>query len=649
MRPPAPQHAWRAPRPRPCSPPPPRLLAVLALLALAAAAAAAPCAPPYDARGPFDLRVAPGEARALPSALEIPAGQRALVEGELTVAGGITVRGTLFLSSNVSSKVAAHWVAVAAGGALVAGSEACPLPPGVTATLELRDGPAHPGAGRKALAGVLLERSVAFEIAGHAFFMEDGAEWGNTLRGNLGMLVRPKTTGARLGSDAAGANGDLSVFWLTNPDNTLESNPPPPAPAVLPVPRRSLVGYSDNTGDPGGDARFQTWDARLGRSTPRVQDQSGVTTGLKLYDGPTVVRGLAARGFPAGTAPLAVRSYNSFQMAALSSIQGFKPEGSVYRFLDSGGDGGKTSSIRDVDGSVSGYAGATLLPRQPGTTLGFYSTPGCTSHPAFGLACPHKYINLEMGFWDWVSGAAPAALSLTRANLSPDAGAGAAGLAAQRLALQGGGLITKPGRGGRYYNAIAAGCTNNNDNSCAWTRPFTSARVRTKLSAIGNWRYGRIEVRAQLPRGDFLWPAIWMLPTDNVFGKWAASGEIDIVEARGQARLADTIEGTLHYGASWPDNVWQGSGRRRFAGVDFSAGMHDFAVEWTSDLATGRPKLMRWLVDGVAFYERNLAASFRTGAASPYTADGQPWDQRFHLILNGAQGAAAPLGRRLMA
>jgi hypothetical protein len=50
------------------------------------------------------------------------------------------------------------------------------------------------------------------------------AETGNVLRGNLGMLVRPKLTGARLGSDRAGANGDLSVFWITNPDNSLEGN-----------------------------------------------------------------------------------------------------------------------------------------------------------------------------------------------------------------------------------------------------------------------------------------------------------------------------------------------------------------------------------------------------------------------------------------
>jgi beta-glucanase (GH16 family) len=121
----------------------------------------------------------------------------------------------------------------------------------------------------------------------------------------------------------------------------------------------------------------------------------------------------------------------------------------------------------------------------------------------------------------------------------------------------------------------------------------------------------------------------------SIYGNWAASGEIDIMEACGQASLGDTVEGTLHYGAAWPNNVNQGSGRKRFLGMDFSAGMHDFAVEWTSDVVTGRPKLMRWLVDGNVFYQRDLSGSFRTSDASPYTAAGQPWDERFHLLLNG--------------
>jgi cell migration-inducing and hyaluronan-binding protein len=122
------------------------------VLALVSAATAQPCAPPYDGNRTFDLRIAPGEVASFPGGLDIPSGQRALVEGEASVTGGVTIRGTLFLSSSASSKISAEWIAVAAGGTLIAGSEACPIPGGVTATILLRDGASHPVAGRKALA-----------------------------------------------------------------------------------------------------------------------------------------------------------------------------------------------------------------------------------------------------------------------------------------------------------------------------------------------------------------------------------------------------------------------------------------------------------------------------------------------------------------
>ena len=118
---------------------------------------------------------------------------------------------------------------------------------------------------------------------------------------------------------------------------------------------------------------------------------------------------------------------------------------------DTSGDGGRTASLRDVDGSLSGYRGATLLPNQPGVTQGYYSAPGCAAHNAFGLACPHKYVNLELGAWDWAAGGPPVRATLTRANLSPGAA-----LDGQRLSLAGGELITKASRRGRYWNVAAA-------------------------------------------------------------------------------------------------------------------------------------------------------------------------------------------------
>ena len=62
--------------------------------------------------------------------------------------------------------------------------------------------------------------------------------------------------------------------------------------------------------------------------------------------------------------------------------------------------------------------------------------------------------------------------------------------------------------------------------SATKTQPYSSARMVTKGKAA--WKYGRIDVRAKLPQGQGTWPAIWMLPEDNVYGGWAMSGEIDI-------------------------------------------------------------------------------------------------------------------------
>jgi beta-glucanase (GH16 family) len=57
---------------------------------------------------------------------------------------------------------------------------------------------------------------------------------------------------------------------------------------------------------------------------------------------------------------------------------------------------------------------------------------------------------------------------------------------------------------------------------------YTSARLVTKHK--GDWLYGRVQVRAKIPHGVGTWPAIWMLPTDDKFGYWPHSGEIDIME-----------------------------------------------------------------------------------------------------------------------
>lgn len=90
-------------------------------------------------------------------------------------------------------------------------------------------------------------------------------------------------------------------------------------------------------------------------------------------------------------------------------------------------------------------------------------------------------------------------------------------------------------------------------NSTAQTviNPVRSARLTTKMSR--SIKYGKVEVVAKLPKGDWLWPAIWMMPVNDTYGQWPASGEIDIVESRGNPINyplggVDTFSSTLHWG-----------------------------------------------------------------------------------------------------
>ena len=153
-------------------------------------------------------------------------------------------------------------------------------------------------------------------------------------------------------------------------------------------------------------------------------------------------------------------------------------------------------------------------------------------------------------------------------------------------------------------------------------REYTSARLRTLNQ--GDWLYGRMEARIQLPTGQGLWPAFWMLPTDWVYGGWAASGEIDIMELVGHE--SNVVHGTLHYGGSWPENTYSGSG---FTSTEsFANDYHTFAVEWEENE-------IRWYVDEALVSTQNSWYS----AVAAYPA---PFNQRFHILLNVAVGGNWP-------
>ena len=107
------------------------------------------------------------------------------------------------------------------------------------------------------------------------------------------------------------------------------------------------------------------------------------------------------------------------------------------------------------------------------------------------------------------------------------------------------------------------------------TQPYSSARLRTLNR--GDWKFGRFEIRAKMPNGEGIWPAIWMMPTNSPYGTWAASGEIDIVESRG-SKVRETL-GALHFGGKWPNNVHLDH-TYRFPDKDASEDFHVYALEW---------------------------------------------------------------------
>ncbi|NNE98170.1 MAG: glycoside hydrolase family 16 protein [Pyrinomonadaceae bacterium] len=145
---------------------------------------------------------------------------------------------------------------------------------------------------------------------------------------------------------------------------------------------------------------------------------------------------------------------------------------------------------------------------------------------------------------------------------------------------------------------------------------YTSASVTTK--GLAEWKYGKIEVRARLPKGVGAWSAIWMLGEDLDELDWVKSGEIDIMENVGFD--PNVVLGTVHTEAFNYENGTERSGKIKIK--DPHREYHDYAIEWT-------PGKIEFAVDGAVYYRfRNAKRSYAEW----------PFDQKFHLKINTAVG-----------
>jgi beta-glucanase (GH16 family) len=160
-------------------------------------------------------------------------------------------------------------------------------------------------------------------------------------------------------------------------------------------------------------------------------------------------------------------------------------------------------------------------------------------------------------------------------------------------------------------------------------RNYTSSRLKTQGKQ--NFKYGRIDVRARLPEGAGIWPALWMLGENITDVGWPKSGEIDIMEMVGgnssQDRHPDgdrTAHGTMH----WNNNGLNGSyspvntGKSEILSTSLSEEFHVFSIQWD--------------VNGIGWYIDDVQYSYKTINST------QPFREEFFFIMNIAVGGDWP-------
>ncbi|KAK9736484.1 Glycosyl hydrolases family 16 [Popillia japonica] len=194
-----------------------------------------------------------------------------------------------------------------------------------------------------------------------------------------------------------------------------------------------------------------------------------------------------------------------------------------------------------------------------------------------------------------------------------------------------------------WYGCIRTGTSNNVLN------PIKSARLRTLRSF--SFKYGRVVARARMPAGDWLWPAIWMMPRYNAYGGWPTSGEIDIVESRGNRNLmlngqqigTQLMGSTLHWGPDWAHNGYPHTHWEKRNAAGFDTAFHTYEVVWT-------PTNINFYVDGehVGGVTPPAGGLWELGGwgnslFNPWQSEGlmAPFDQEFYIIVNNAVGGTA--------
>ncbi|XP_059163563.1 beta-1,3-glucan-binding protein-like [Physella acuta] len=187
-------------------------------------------------------------------------------------------------------------------------------------------------------------------------------------------------------------------------------------------------------------------------------------------------------------------------------------------------------------------------------------------------------------------------------------------------------------------------CTESGNNGCTrdGRNGFLPPIMSGKVESIPTLRYGTVEVRARIPRGDWLWPAIWMLPKNDHYGQWPRSGEIDIMESIGNAGDigVGTVTSTLHWGPSADQNRFSLThGEKKNA--NWHTNYHVWRLEWTHDhiiTFIDNQQIMSVTPPAGGFWQKGGFSGSNLWASGSKMA---PFDQEFYMMFNVAVGGTS--------
>lgn len=158
-------------------------------------------------------------------------------------------------------------------------------------------------------------------------------------------------------------------------------------------------------------------------------------------------------------------------------------------------------------------------------------------------------------------------------------------------------------------------------------RNWSSGRIESENNF--DFQYGKVEIRAKLPAGKGLWPAFWMLGSNMNQVEWPYSGEIDIMEYRGN--LVSQTSGTIHFSSVPPPGSGNHVADRRYTGKEYTLPSGNFTDEFRLFQFEWTDSTMTWFIDDVEFF--HLTKKEILNQTRYY-----PFDQPFYFILNLAIG-----------